>query len=112
MPGADDEDETAYVFSVPDEGFSAVSILHDRLYTGILAPFLRLDIPSLTSRSETRMTESPPRPYATSSTLNRSGSKVSFVTSRLVPCRTGSFKAWRHTALAAGVDASPAKAVG
>ena len=45
MLGADDEDEIAYVFLVPDEGYSEVSRLHDHLYTGILEPFLRLDIP-------------------------------------------------------------------
>jgi hypothetical protein len=45
MLGSDAEAETAYVFLVPDEGHSTVSLLHDRLYTGPLAPFLRLDIP-------------------------------------------------------------------
>jgi 2'-5' RNA ligase len=45
MLGADDEDDTAYVFLVPDEGYSAISMLHDQLYTGILEPYLRLDIP-------------------------------------------------------------------
>ena len=34
-----------HVFLVPDEGFSAVVKLHDRLYEGVLAPELRLDIP-------------------------------------------------------------------
>jgi hypothetical protein len=45
MVGADDHDETAYVFLVPDEGYGAVSLLHDQLYTRVLAPYLRLDIP-------------------------------------------------------------------
>ena len=45
MLGDDAEDDTAYVFLVPDEGNSSVSLLHDRLYSGPLAPFLRLDIP-------------------------------------------------------------------
>lgn len=35
----------AHTFLVPDEGFSDVVRLHDRLYTGPLADFLRLDIP-------------------------------------------------------------------
>jgi hypothetical protein len=35
MLGADDEDDTAYVFLVPDEGYSAISMLHDQLYTGV-----------------------------------------------------------------------------
>ena len=34
-----------YVFLVPDEGFSTLSLLHDALYTGSLASALRLDIP-------------------------------------------------------------------
>ena len=35
----------AHVFLVPDEGNSAIARLHDRLYTGVLAPHLRLEIP-------------------------------------------------------------------
>ena len=34
-----------YVFLVPDEGFSELSLLHDALYTDVLAPKLRLDFP-------------------------------------------------------------------
>ena len=34
-----------YVFLVPDEGFSELSLLHDALYTDVLAPKLRLDVP-------------------------------------------------------------------
>lgn len=45
MLGADDEDDTAYVFFVPDEGYAQISLLHDRLYTGPLASHLRLDLP-------------------------------------------------------------------
>ena len=45
MLGSDDQDQTAYVFLVPDEGYSGFSLLHDRLYTGVLSPHLRLDIP-------------------------------------------------------------------
>ncbi len=45
MLGADDIDETAYVFLVPDEGNSSISLLHDRLYTGPLAEHLRLEFP-------------------------------------------------------------------
>ena len=44
MLGADDEAPLAYVFLVPDEGFSALSLLHDRLYTELLASKLRLDL--------------------------------------------------------------------
>ena len=46
MLGLDDQDSArGYVFLVPDEGFSALSRLHDRLYSGLLATALRLDIP-------------------------------------------------------------------
>jgi 2'-5' RNA ligase len=45
MLGTDDQDQTAYVFLVPDDGYSGISLLHDRLYIGVLAPYLRLDIP-------------------------------------------------------------------
>jgi len=45
MLGADDEDDRAYVFLVPEEGFAAISMLHDHLHTGPLAPHLRLDLP-------------------------------------------------------------------
>ena len=44
MLGADDEAPLAYVFLVPDDGFSGLSLLHDRLYTGLLASKLRLDL--------------------------------------------------------------------
>jgi 2'-5' RNA ligase len=39
------EDDRAYIFLVPDEGFSRIVKLHDQLYAGQLAPSLRLDIP-------------------------------------------------------------------
>ena len=45
MLGADDLDETAYVFLVPDEGYSDVSLLHDELYRGPMAKFLRPEFP-------------------------------------------------------------------
>jgi len=35
----------AHVFLVPDQGFSDIVLLHDRLYTGSLVDELRLDIP-------------------------------------------------------------------
>lgn len=40
----DDSRQFSHVFLVPDEGFSDLVRLHDRLYTGVLAPELRLDI--------------------------------------------------------------------
>src|SRR6266576_2757254 len=41
MLGNDDSSDNYYSFLVPDEGYSDISKLHDRLYTGILEPFLR-----------------------------------------------------------------------
>ncbi|HEX8181434.1 MAG TPA: 2'-5' RNA ligase family protein [Pyrinomonadaceae bacterium] len=41
---ADDARQFSHVFLVPDEGFSEIVKLHDRLYTDLLAPELRLDI--------------------------------------------------------------------
>lgn len=45
--GDPDFQEHAHVFLVPDEGFSEVVKLHDRLYMGLLRPELRLDLPFL-----------------------------------------------------------------
>jgi 2'-5' RNA ligase len=45
MLGAHHQDDTAYVFLVPDEGYSAISLLHDRLYTGALQPYLKRGVP-------------------------------------------------------------------
>lgn len=41
----DHESDDYYIFLVPDEGFSRISLLHDRLYSGLMHPRLRLDIP-------------------------------------------------------------------
>lgn len=45
MLGADHASDIAHVFLVPDQGYGAISRLHDALYTGPLAGNLRLDIP-------------------------------------------------------------------
>lgn len=45
MLGADAVGDAAHVFLVPDEGYSAISLLHDRLHAGPLERLLRLDIP-------------------------------------------------------------------
>ncbi len=45
--GDPDFQEHAHAFLVPDQGFSEIVHLHDRLYTGPLAPELRLDLPFL-----------------------------------------------------------------
>jgi hypothetical protein len=41
----DDSNDNYYVILVPDEGYSKISKLHDKLYRGPLAANLRLDIP-------------------------------------------------------------------
>lgn len=41
----DNSSDDYYVFLVPDEGFSELALLHDALYTSVLASHLRLDIP-------------------------------------------------------------------
>ena len=41
----DASNDNYYAFLVPDHGFSEISRLHDRLYRGVMAPHLRLDIP-------------------------------------------------------------------
>lgn len=43
--GDDAFSDFTHVFLVPDEGYSRIVKLHDRLYTDILADELRLDIP-------------------------------------------------------------------
>lgn len=45
LPFRDLTSEATDVFLVPDEGFGAIVRLHDRLYAGLLAPALRLDLP-------------------------------------------------------------------
>ncbi|MEP5837486.1 MAG: 2'-5' RNA ligase family protein [Marinobacter sp.] len=45
MLGNDDSDENYYVFLVPDEGYSDICLLHNRLYRGYLQPFHRVEIP-------------------------------------------------------------------
>ena len=41
----DDSNDNYYVFLVPDVGYAEISKLHDKLYSGEFASFLRLDIP-------------------------------------------------------------------
>jgi hypothetical protein len=43
---------------VPDEGFSRIVKLHDRFYTGLLAPELRLDIPFIPHITVGNLTDS------------------------------------------------------
>lgn len=45
MLGADEHSPRAHAYLVPDEGYAALSLLHDTLYTGPLAGAMRLDLP-------------------------------------------------------------------
>jgi 2'-5' RNA ligase len=45
MAVSDPLSATTHTFLVPDEGYSALVKLHDRLYTGVLTAALRLDLP-------------------------------------------------------------------
>ena len=45
MLGADARSQRAHAYLVPDEGYAALSLLHDALYSGPLAHHLRLDLP-------------------------------------------------------------------
>jgi 2'-5' RNA ligase len=45
MFGADMADDTAYIALVPDEGYSSLSLLHDRLYGGPLERHHKLELP-------------------------------------------------------------------
>ena len=41
----DHDNDDYYAFLVPNQGYSEISLLHDRLYSGEFAPHRRLDIP-------------------------------------------------------------------
>jgi hypothetical protein len=45
MLSSSDKDETGQVHLVPDEGYSAISLLHDKLYSGPLAGEMALNMP-------------------------------------------------------------------
>lgn len=45
MPVKDGFSTDTFLYLVPDQGFSGITRLHDRLYTGPFADALRLDIP-------------------------------------------------------------------
>lgn len=47
LPFPDDGGQFVDVFLVPEEGFSALARLSDRLYSGVLASARRLDLPSI-----------------------------------------------------------------
>lgn len=57
IPWPDATSPETQVFLVPDEGFSALALLHDHLYDGPLAPHLRLDLPSIPHITVARLTD-------------------------------------------------------
>jgi hypothetical protein len=71
----DDSNDNYYVFLVPDEGYSEISKLHDRLYRGVLAQYLRLDIPYVPHIGIATITDAQ-RIKALCDQLNSAGSAV------------------------------------
>lgn len=57
LPVLDPDSGATYVYLVPDEGFSALVRLHDRLYSGPFAEALRLDLPYIPHVTLARITE-------------------------------------------------------
>ncbi|MEM8860719.1 MAG: 2'-5' RNA ligase family protein [Chloroflexota bacterium] len=96
MLGADSFSDHAHVFLVPDEGYSAISLLHDQLYTGIFEPFHRLDIPFIPHITIATMTD---RREAKSlcDTLNQEGIEIAGAIKSLV---VGTSEGNRFTKLA------------
>ncbi|TDM09245.1 MAG: hypothetical protein C4K60_08075 [Ideonella sp. MAG2] len=106
MLGADDIDDTAYVFLVPNEGNAEVSLLHDALYTGELAPFLRLEfpyIPHITMAASQDFRQA----KRLCDQLNQEGVEVSGLLNALTVgvLRDGRFEALRRFELGAALQA-------
>ena len=85
MPGHDALDNNYYVFLVPDEGYSAISLLHDRLYTGPFAPFHRLDIPYIPHISIATIADAP-RVKRLCDKLNATGINISGTLNHITVC--------------------------
>jgi 2'-5' RNA ligase len=75
MLGADAHSPRAHAYLVPDEGYAALSLLHDALYTGALADALRLDLP-YTPHITVGTFESAPLARAWCAARNRAGVSV------------------------------------
>lgn len=109
VPGADDEAGMAQVHLVPDHGGSRLTQLHDRLYTGSLRRFLRLDLPYLPhitiGQSRDRLDV-----QAWCDGLNARGVRVAGVVRELTvgTVRAGVFEALSTHALGASRAAGPA----
>lgn len=57
LPVLDRDSGDSYVYLVPDEGFSTLVRLHDRLYSGPFAEALRLDLPYIPHITLARIAE-------------------------------------------------------
>ena len=57
LPVLDPDSGDTYVYLVPDEGFSGLVRLHDRLYSGPFAEALRLDLPYIPHVTLARIAE-------------------------------------------------------
>lgn len=57
LPVFDPDSGETYVYLVPDEGFSTLVRLHDRLYSGPFAEALRLDLPFIPHVTLARIAE-------------------------------------------------------
>ena len=75
MLGADAHSPRAHAYLVPDEGYAALSLLHDALYTGRLADALRLDLP-YTPHITVGTFESAPQARAWCAARNQAGVSV------------------------------------
>lgn len=100
--GADVQGDRTHVFLVPDEGQGALRLLHDRLYQGLLRPFLRWQtpfVPHITIGS----TQDVGRARRLCDDFNVAGLQVAGRITGLTPgvLRQGVFQPWATCPLAA-----------
>ena len=82
VPVKDHFFELTHLFLVPDRGYSDIVELHDKLYTGPLAPELRLDIPFIPHVSTASVVD-PLRCKELADTINANGLSIDGVISKL-----------------------------
>jgi len=82
---ADPESEICSAFLVPEEGYSDLVRLHDRLYTGLLAPHLRADLPFVPHITVATLSEYA-RVQAICDELNARGLEIAGVVRELTIC--------------------------
>ncbi|MBK1790589.1 2'-5' RNA ligase family protein [Persicirhabdus sediminis] len=81
----DDSSDDYYIFLVPDEGFSQISKLHDRLYSDFMRPQLRLDIPYV-PHIGIATSKDPDHLYELAQEWNTAGYEISGVIDSLTLC--------------------------